>query len=81
MDILFFLRCAETAIALMAMTMSFGVLHQHSGLRLAISVIILTANCIFLTVVYQYIGAEAAKKIHIQMIVFIWGGTGIIKFC
>ncbi|WP_126981294.1 hypothetical protein [Acetobacterium bakii] len=69
MDILLFLRCAETAIALMAMTMAFGILRQRAVLRLVITLIILTASCLYLTAVYQYISEETAEIIHVPMII------------
>ncbi|MGV8906192.1 MAG: GGDEF domain-containing protein [Acetobacterium sp.] len=74
MDLLFFLRCAETAIAIMVMTMSFGILRHHAKLRIVATLIILIASCIVLTAVYQFISLEMAKKIYVPMIIFIFGG-------
>ena len=74
LDILFFLRCAETTIAIAGMTMAIGSLHQQAKLRLVVSFFILTLGCLLLTVIYQQLGSEITKKIFVPSIIFILGG-------
>lgn len=74
LDILFFLRCAETTIAIVGMTMAIGSLRHQAKFRLIISLVILTAGCFLLTAIYQQMGVAITRMIFIPMIIFIIGG-------
>ncbi|WP_186843754.1 GGDEF domain-containing protein [Acetobacterium tundrae] len=74
MDSLFFLRCIESAFAIMAMTMAIGNIHKPTGLRIVISIFIILASCLFLTGIYQNIGIDMAEKIYLPLIIVFIGG-------
>lgn len=74
LDVLFFLRCLETAMAIVGMTLAIGLLHRQAHLRLVVSLIILTSSCLLMTVIYQQFGSDLAKKIFVPMILIVIGG-------
>lgn len=73
-DFLFFLRCIETALAILAMTLVNNAIHKPTGWRITISVLIIITSCLLMTAIYQKLGVAAAEKIYTPIIFIIIGG-------
>lgn len=73
MGLLFFLRCVETAFAIIGMNMSLTSLKKNARFRIIISVIMLLVSCSLITILYISGGVEMLEKIYIPIIIFVIG--------
>jgi len=69
MNLLFFLRCIETTVALLGMIISIAAVHKSIKLRLVVSTAIILFGCVLLSVIYTNIGKEITEKIFFPILV------------
>jgi diguanylate cyclase (GGDEF)-like protein len=73
MDWLFFIRCIETAVAILGMTFSIAEFYPDSKWRLKVSTLIIFVSCIFFTLIYTHLGQAISEKIYLPFILVILG--------
>lgn len=79
MDILFFLRCLETVVAIIGMNLSLGYLKKNVRFPVIISVSILIAACSIVTFLYTNAGVALVEKIYIPIMILVIGPIIIIN--
>lgn len=73
MDWLFFIRCIETSVAVLGMTLSVAEFHPNPKRRLQISTLILFVTCIIFTFIYTNLGRSISENIYIPVILVVLG--------
>lgn len=73
MHLLFFLRCIETTVAILGMTISIADVHNRGKLTYVISASIILACSSFLTIIYVHLGLPITEKIFTPLLVVAMG--------
>lgn len=71
MVILFFLRCFETVVAIIGMSLSLGSFKKDVRFQRVISIIMLIAGCSIITFLYSNAGAAIVEKIYIPIMLLV----------
>jgi|GEM_PF-1833494 len=69
MNLMFFLRCVETIVALSGMIISIAAVHKQNKLRLLVSAAIMLLSCSLLSVVYTTLGKGITEKLFFPILV------------